>query len=197
MFGFSETSKQKGQEMKTQNSLGLWKPSNEGLPGKKSTHDSALVGIKTLQCDYACDEVKQEERILIHRSEIESIRCNTLEWGDTETGGHLYGAYTGSGTPIVMLATPPGPQAVHSTATFIQDINYFRRCSEKIYKRFGLCFIGRWHSHHVMGLRRPSMGDIASASSIMAKNCIPTFVELITTMSPSKGNVTINAYIYR
>lgn len=146
----------------------------------------------------ACrDKVQQAVRVLIYRSEIEAISHNTSKWGGTETGGHLYGAYTGSGTPIVMLATPPGPQAVHSSAGFTQDIDYFRRCSEIIYKRFGLCFIGRWHSHHFLGLHRPSMGDIASASSILAKNRIPTFVELITTMNAPEGNVTINAYIYK
>lgn len=159
--------------------------------------DSDPLGSKTLQCGSGSEELQEAEPVLMHSSEIEVIRRITAEWGGTETGGHLYGAYTGSRTPIVMLATPPGPKATHSTATFFQDINYFRRCNEVIYKRFGLCFIGRWHSHSYLGLRRPSMGDIASASSIMAKNCVPTFVELITTISPSEGNVTINAYIYR
>lgn len=183
--------------MKTQNKPELWKTLAEGLPSKELPYDFDSLNNEKLPHLLVCDEAQQAEPVLIYRSEIDAIYRLTVEWGAKETGGHLYGAYTGSGTPVVMLATPPGPKATHSSATFTQDIDYFQRCSEMIYKRFGLCFIGRWHSHHFLGLHRPSMGDIASANSLIAKNPIPTFVELITTMSPSESGVTVNAYIYR
>lgn len=134
---------------------------------------------------------KKESRMYasIFSSELEFISSLAAEWGSTETGGELYGLWTHAGRPMIMQATPPGPNATHQTAHFRQDIDYFMKMTEVIYKRFGLQFIGDYHSHHYLGLDHPSSGDARHIRSIATKNNLTRMVQFIICL---KGDAPQN-----
>lgn len=105
-------------------------------------------------------------KALIYASEIDYIAKCIQDYPNIETGGQLYGAWTASGAPRVVYAIGPGPNANHEGAFFNQDVGYLKTVGAKL-KQYGLQHIGEWHSHHHLGLPRPSGHD----SSTM-QNCI-------------------------
>lgn len=135
--------------------------------------------------------------IRIFETEVAFISRNAVVSGEIETGGFLHGGYTGSGDPVVMLATPPGPQGVHKACSYIADHQFVQATDQYLLKHFGLCTIGRWHSHHTLGLRVPSPQDLATARSLMQKNGLPAFVEMIVTFETKSDRVLIDTYVYR
>lgn len=60
----------------------------------------------------------------------------------------------------------PGPNAVHTPAYFLRDTEYCARVLREHYNRFGVDYIGEWHSH-VGLLRAPSSGDLLTLAGIM------------------------------
>ena len=126
-------------------------------------------------------DTPKTEHVVIFESELQLIAANAVAWGNVETGGGLYGLRTHSGTPVVYLGTPPGPRAVHDAVFFQQDLDWFQKCNTRMLKDFGIQFQGQWHSHHSLGLTRPSSRDLESIVSIMRKNALQDFVQLIVT----------------
>jgi hypothetical protein len=134
--------------------------------------------------------------------------------GSVETGGELYGLRTHAGRPVIFLATPPGPRAIHETDYFEQDLDFFRNTNSFLKNRYGLLFHGNWHSHHLIGLNKSSPRDVASIMAIMEKNPLPDFLQIILThQAPQHGGsrvfsgrrrpghvhidtVRINCYVY-
>ena len=139
-----------------------------------------------------------EPEIRMFESELQAIARNADEWGHTETGGSLHGWLTGTGNPVVAVATPPGKNARHTSAQFQQDIDYWRKCDAQLLMDYGTVTTGRWHSHHFLSLSGPSGGDQATAASIMKKNPIPVFVELIVTFvgTGQSPGVVVHPYVY-
>jgi hypothetical protein len=73
----------------------------------------------------------------------------------------------GSPTEIrVTHASGPGPNAVHTPTYFLRDTQYCARVLREHYDRFGVDYIGEWHSH-VDPLRVPSPGDLLTLAGIM------------------------------
>lgn len=97
-------------------------------------------------------------KALIYASEIDYIAKCIQDYPNIETGGQLYGAWTASGAPRVVYAIGPGPRANHEGAFFNQDVAYLEAVGAKL-KQYGLQHIGEWHSHHHLGLPRPSGHD--------------------------------------
>jgi len=120
-------------------------------------------------------------RVLVYESELRWISLESLTRGAVETGGELYGLNTHAGTPVILLATPPGSGAMHRREFFEQDIAFFRKVNSNLWNCFGLQFLGNWHSHHVIGLARSSSRDIDSIASMMRGNSLPSFVQIIIT----------------
>ena len=54
--------------------------------------------------------------VMMFESEAQLIADESLSWGSIETGGELYGLRTHVRRPVILLATPPGPHAVPTTA---------------------------------------------------------------------------------
>ena len=119
--------------------------------------------------------------VSIFSSEIEFIANLADKWGEIETGGELYGLWSHAGRPVVMLATPPGPKAIHEVAHFCQDVERFREVTEQLNRSLGLQFIGDYHSHHSLGLQKPSPGDAAHVAAVAAKNHLCRLAQLIVT----------------
>jgi hypothetical protein len=131
--------------------------------------------------EWYADSHDSLQYISIFSSEIQVIAGLAAQWGSVETGGEFYGLWSHAGRPVVMLATPPGPEAIHETARFRQDVEYFMRMTEEITSRFGIQFIGDYHSHHFLGIDHPSRGDAAHVQAVTAKNHLPRIIQVILT----------------
>lgn len=112
-----------------------------------------------------------QKRPLIFRSEMDYISRCILDYPNIETGGQLFGYWTSDGIPVVMYAIGPGPRANHQSTFFNQDVNYLLEVGNALRNRYGLQHIGEWHSHHRLGLARPSGHDANTmVSTIREKN---------------------------
>lgn len=127
-----------------------------------------------------------------------AICRQSFETGEIETGGELYGLRGNDGVPVVLVATAASEAAVHEATRFEQGVDYVRACSRFLNEAFRLDYLGRWHLHHVLGLEQPSQTDRRSAASIVARNSLLSFVELIVTFKRTRGNecVKVNAFEY-
>ncbi len=128
---------------------------------------------------------------IIYGSELDYISRWILDYPHIETGGQLFGYWTDDGTPVVLYAIGPGPQANHQIAFFNQDIAYLETVGNQLTRTYGLQHIGEWHSHHGLGLSRPSGHDAKSmADGIMDSGrnrfllCIGTCVDGVSRLLP-------------
>ncbi len=107
----------------------------------------------------------------IFRSEMDYISRCILDFPNIETGGQLFGYWTSDGIPVVVYAIGPGPRANHQSTFFNQDVEYLLEVGNILRERYGLQHIGEWHSHHRLGLARPSGHDANTmVSTIREKN---------------------------
>ncbi len=89
-------------------------------------------------------------------------------------GGQLYWAE--DGTPVVLFAIGPGANANHKPTFFNQDVNYLLTVGTELRDRFGLMHIGEWHSHHQLGLARPSGHDVDTMVSTIREKHLARFL---------------------
>lgn len=129
------------------------------------------------------------EHLGIYGSELEMAARVSAECGEIETGGDTYGLWTRGGRPMIMLATGPGPNATHESAHFAQDIDFCRETIERIEGRYGVQWLGTWHSHHRLGLPRPSGGDVNQVQSLTRRNGFDRWCEIIVTFEGG-GNIS-------
>lgn len=118
---------------------------------------------------------------IIFESELRFMAGLAAEWGRIETGGELYGLLSHGGRPVIYYATRPGPKAIHQTAHFQADVEYLRRNNASLREKFGLQIVGNHHSHHGLGLRELSFGDIQSNRSTAQKNYYKRLVQFVLT----------------
>ena len=111
----------------------------------------------------------KSRRAIISRTEMDYISRCILDYPDRETGGQLWGFVREDGTPVVCLASGPGPEARHNQTSFFQDADNFHSIDDVASGKYSLEHIGEWHSHHRLGLRQPSSGDDATMSGALAK----------------------------
>ncbi len=149
--------------------------------------------------------------VSIFESELNLIAGNAANWGAMETGGDLFGTFSHAGRPIIFLASPPGPGSRHEKVHFQQNPDITRELSDTLGEMMGLQFIGNHHSHHQLGLKMLSPGDINSMQVLARKNGYRKMCQLLVTFNQRQaahyGNalvfspkhpasVTINAYFY-
>jgi len=115
------------------------------------------------------------------QSVLQSIAGTSAAWRSLETGGYLYGLWTHAGRAVVLFASSPGPNAVHETAHFAQNVDHFRRVSRFLQGTYGIQLVGRWHSHHGLGLDHLSPGDEQTIRSLSQRNDLSRMVEIIVT----------------
>jgi len=119
--------------------------------------------------------------ISIMQSELEFIAGVANHWKETETGGELFGLLTHAGRPVIMLATPPGPKAIHETAHFRQCVTFIRQAESYLKDGFGLQYMGNFHSHHSLSIKGLSSGDILGTHTIAGKNGYCRLCQIVTT----------------
>ena len=108
------------------------------------------------------DESRPATIAIIYRSEMDYISRCIHDYPNIETGGQLFGFITEAGAPVVCYAIGPGPNANHQSTFFNQDTEYLQNTYNKLNRRYGLRYIGEWHSHHQLGLAKPSGHDAST-----------------------------------
>ena len=68
--------------------------------------------------------------VVAWESELRFMAGLAARGGNIETGGEVYGLETHAGRPVIILATTPGPNAIHEVARFRQDIDFFKKINE-------------------------------------------------------------------
>jgi transcriptional regulator with XRE-family HTH domain len=133
--------------------------------------------------------------LLTWESELRAIASEASAWS-IETGGDLFGRW--QDIPTVLLATKAGPNAKRDHAHFRLDVEYLRALSESMASDWALRYFGDWHSHHRLGLTRPSGGDQKRILSLASKNQFLGMTEIIVTLEESRGEplVRIHPWIY-
>ena len=134
--------------------------------------------------------------ISIYSEEAVRISRFVKAYPNLETGGDLFGFWTNSGAPVVSYVIGPGKESEHHHACFYQDVEWLREAGTSLYDRHGLQHIGEWHSHHRLGLKKPSRGDIRTVVRGMAAKNWSKFVLMIATLDGSEeGRVAQNYYL--
>jgi hypothetical protein len=147
-----------------------------------------------------CNLPSEKGLIHIFESEVRFMAVNSITYGNKETGGELFGLKTRSGRTVVLLATPPGPNAIHRRTHFTQDFIWMKERLEYLWVNYALQYFGRWHSHHYLGLYHPSGLDSDRIQSVSSENGIAGLIEMILTFDgdPTRGieRVNLHPYIY-
>lgn len=153
------------------------------------THQADTSQTPILTCS-----VQATPMVIIYRSEFDYLSRCILDYPDIETGGQMFGFYTEKGDFVVVYAIGPGPQANHQGTFFNQDEEYLLKVNHVLHKH-GLQKIGEWHSHHKLGLARPSSHDVSSVVSVMRKHHMNSHLLCIGNVD-YKDHSTQNAFVF-
>jgi hypothetical protein len=164
---------EQGEHMKTG-----WRRCRERSEGGTTERGSRRGNGTDARCGESRGPMGGSKTLVIFESELCVMAKSTYEFGDLETGGYLYGAYTNETTIVVMLATLAGQGAVHRPNQFIPDLAQVHRDDQEISKLTGLCVVGRYHGHTCV-LDHSSPVDDASRRALLRKNPRQQFLELI------------------
>lgn len=132
--------------------------------------------------------------VLTSQGEIDILSRYILDYPNIETGGQLFGYWTFDGNPVILFVLGPGPNARHYDTFFMQDIEYLRERAKLLKSVYGLDHVGEWHSHHQLGLSRPSGHDSNNISKNMRKLGYSKFLLCIGTCTNTES--MINAYLF-
>jgi len=119
--------------------------------------------------------------VYIYQSEYDVIVAEAQKYPSTETGGTLFGTWTHGGMFVVWLASGPGKNARGNYGEFAQDTSFMNYWQQELMERFALQHIGGWHSHHIMGIDRPSGGDTGVIQNYARNHHRDSALEIIVT----------------
>ena len=132
---------------------------------------------------------KSPRKVVIFRSEYDYLCRCILGSIDIETGGQAFGFWTEDGTAVILYVIGPGPRANHQTTFFNQDLDYLVTVGRALKLRYGLHHIGEWHSHHQLGLARPSSHDAHTMNSTIREKNLRHFLLCIGNCTPTTATV--------
>lgn len=142
----------------------------------------------------AIDETQPAPMAIIYRSEMDYISQCILDYQNIETGGQLFGFVTEYGVPVVCYALGPGRNANHQSTFFNQDTHYLQSVYNEINARYQLQYIGEWHSHHQLGLAKPSGHDAQTIVNGIQRHQFRHF--LLCIGNCSHGKSMLNAFTF-
>ena len=128
---------------------------------------------------------RKRPSISIFQSELENIAGLADSAKDTEIGGSLFGLHSHNSGIIIMLMTPPGPNAKMGRLFFHDDHKYTSRLCAFLWSNFSIEIVGTQHSHKI-DLNSPSGRDIQSTHAIASRNGIKEFCQLIINFDPKE-----------
>ncbi|WP_300949357.1 Mov34/MPN/PAD-1 family protein [Phocaeicola sartorii] len=138
------------------------------------------------------DEKAPSPTAIIYQSELDYLSQCVLDYPNIETGGQLFGFWSNQGVPVVLYVIGPGRNANHQKSFFNQDTEYLMSVGNELLDRYGLCHIGEWHSHHQLGLARPSGHDARTMHHGLMR--IPQRRLLLCICNYENGCSTANPY---
>ena len=131
----------------------------------------------------AASRHQQRFTVYINEGEKHQIEEWVKIWPNTETGGDLFGAWIDDHTAVVQFVLGPGRNCRRTSTSFYQNVDYLRDADRYLTQQHGLCKIGQWHSHHQLGLTRPSGGDENTVWSNMPKLGLNRYIVFIATIT--------------
>ena len=137
--------------------------------------------------------------VVIYESDYKQLCAWVLKKTDIETGGDLFGLWADKHTAVIQFVVGPGQNCRRSSVSFYQDINYLEKTGEHMTLREGVCHIGEWHSHHQLGLARPSGGDENTVWNNMPTYNLKRFVIFIANLEQLRKdsyNVNIGCFLF-
>ena len=145
-----------------------------------------------------------EQYVSIFAGCLQYMAGDACGWGEVETGGPVLGLFSHAGRPVVMLAGPGGPETCNETTHFAMDTDYVTALNRNLQEKFGIQYMGNWHSHHVLGIDHPSGGDADNIHRLARRHNIPRMVQIILTHEQGSNwgtdikcaRIRANAFIY-
>lgn len=177
----------------------IMKRKNKKLHKCKTSIKNFRLSDKCMECHIATspciDDAKPSSVAIIYRSEMDYISRCIHDYPNIETGGQLFGFLTENGSPVVCYAIGPGRNANHQPAFFNQDTEYLQSVYNELNRRYGLRYIGEWHSHHQLGLPKPSGHDASTTVHGMRKLKFRHFLLCIGNCD-NNYHSTLNAFTF-
>ena len=155
---------------------------------------SATVPEPSRRLDDRLRDWRRVNRVSIYGEEAARISRFVMAYPNLETGGDLFGFWTNSGAPVISYVIGPGRRSTHRYTSFYQDEDWLREAGTSLYDRHGLQHIGEWHSHHRLGLNKPSAGDIRTVVRGLAAKNWAKFVLMIATRDADAGSPVAQNY---
>lgn len=131
---------------------------------------------------------------LIFQSELNFISRSILDYPDIETGGDLFGFWTHSGYPVIQYVIGPDERAKRRVDFFSQDEEYLKSVGNELRDNFGLQHIGEWHSHHQLGLAKPSRHDANTVVKALDTYQLDRFLLVIGNIKDASSS--INGFLF-
>ncbi|XP_015751492.1 PREDICTED: uncharacterized protein LOC107331429 isoform X2 [Acropora digitifera] len=135
---------------------------------------------------------KNNFEVLIYEKDFRELCAYVLMKPEIETGGDLFGLWHDEHRAVIQVALGPGKECMRTTASFYQDVNYLANVGTYLTEKEGLCHIGEWHSHHQLGLAKPSSGDKATVWNNMPTYQLSRFVLFIANIEASDETFKVN-----
>ena len=132
----------------------------------------------------------------IYASEYKQICAWVLKERSLETGGDLFGLWNNDHTAVIQLVLGPGKDCQRTSGSFYQDVNYLEKVGSHLTRKEGLCHIGEWHSHHTIGLKRPSGGDERTVWTNMPKYGLSRFLLFIANIENRDLSASAGCFLF-
>ena len=136
--------------------------------------------------------------VAIYADEYKQMCAWVLKNLSLETGGDLFGLWSEDGTAVIQLVLGPGQGCRREVHSFYQDVPYLQRVGNHLTREEGLCHIGEWHSHHTIGLTRPSGGDEGTVWRNMPTYGLNRFILFIANIEAhSRDKVSVGCFLFQ
>lgn len=115
---------------------------------------------------YYCNS-NRKLKVAIKGDVLEYMKKLVNEKKGIETGGVLAGKIDKDGNIEILMASKPGPNAVHKMTGFRKDVEFCQNFLDKQYieSEKEIVYVGEWHSHPALN-NKPSGLDIKSLTEI-------------------------------
>ena len=130
-----------------------------------------------LESDYTTND----DYIIIWESELQALCGLAISKWEVEIGGEIYGFLTRNRRIVIGLISPNGPHAELGKVYFKQDIEFTKKITYLLFKKFLIDYFGSHHSHHHLGLESLSNNDICSMNSIAVKNHLAHYCQIVVS----------------
>ena len=135
---------------------------------------------------------KRNFEVLIYEEDYKEMCAHVLRKPNIETGGDLFGLWQDERKAVVQLALGPGKGCRRTSTSFYQDVEYLAKVGSYLTEKEGVCHIGEWHSHHQLGLARPSGGDEGTVWRNMPTYQLSRFVIFIANIEATGQGYKVN-----